>query len=130
MRIYLRSPSTEKQFERKLPPPEYSHDLIVSFWPDINSFYNNTNGAGLKKTYDNLAEYMAEKNNPNKVIGKLTVAGQSAYEAILGGGEGANYSILIENGGIYHLSFETAWDKSELTTIQQQILSSFRFKSK
>jgi len=60
-------------------------------------------------------------------LDKITFAGENAYEVIIGG-YGAYYSILIEkNHHLYEILFGNRWDKSELTKIDNQILSTFRF---
>ena len=59
-------------------------------------------------------------------IGNISLNNKEAHEVIIGG-HGQNYGVMIENDGIYELSFLRTYDKSKLTAIENQILSTFKF---
>lgn len=126
--VSLRSPETERLFQKGEIYPASSYNLTISFWPSINNEYARGGGFYGEKSHKSLAEYFTDKDTfkSKEKIGDLTIAGQKAHEVIIGGA-GASYGVMIEYKGIYQLSFETAWDKSQLGSTEKQILSTFRF---
>ncbi len=109
-------------------------DVAVSNWPNINNQYAQgylDRENDLVKTYANLNAYFQDKNIPNQKIAVITFAGQKAYEALLGAKYGelaTSYGIMLENNGIYQISFNSAQDKSFLSVDQKHIIDSFTFK--
>lgn len=124
--ISLRSPETSQLLNERKIDPGYSYNLIVSFWPTINNEYARGGSWLGQRNYTGLEDFFTDKNVPKQKTGSITVGGQSAYEVIIGGA-GSSYGIMIEHGGIYELSFTTAWDKSKLGSTEKQILSTFQF---
>lgn len=124
--ISLRSSETVKGLQERKIDPGYSYDLVVSFWSNINNEYARGGSWVGQRDYISLADFFTDKNAFKQKIGSITVAGQNAYEVSIGGA-GANYGVIIEHNGVYELSFETAWDKFQLSPTQKQILYTFQF---
>ena len=124
--ISLRSPETTQLLNERKIDPGYSYNLAVSFWPNINNEYARGGSWRGQRNYTNLTDFFTDKNTPKQKVGNIAVAGQNAYEVSIGGA-GTNYGVMIEHGGIYELSFGTAWDKSKLGSTEKQILSTFQF---
>ena len=105
-------------------------DLIVSFGyiPNIDSFLPVPTGV-----YKNLQDYFSKNVSfPEGLreiiyIGQISVNGYIGYK-VINGGHYDNFEVLFENDkGIYSLSFQSASDESHLTSVQKQILSTFKF---
>lgn len=109
--------------------PGYADELVIYKWDSINNEYAVGGSWEGKRIYNNLADYFS---NPNEFrmtqsTGDIMIGNQKAYEVIIGGA-GANYGIMYEFDGVYELSFETAWDKSQLSNEQKRIIDSFYIK--
>lgn len=126
--VWFRSPETAQLVKEQKIHPGHSVNLKISFWPSINNEFARGGGSIGDKNYSSLADYFADKNafQSTRKIGDIIIAGQNAYEVSIGG-NGVNYGVMIEHSGIYELSFDTAWDKSELGSTEKQILSTFQF---
>ncbi|OGN03850.1 MAG: hypothetical protein A2655_01155 [Candidatus Yanofskybacteria bacterium RIFCSPHIGHO2_01_FULL_43_42] len=105
--ISLQSPATIKGINDGTVDPGYSRDLLVSYFKDGTTWGGMGSDRGPK-------------------IGPLIISGAKATE-VLFGGAGQNYAVEIGTvGPFWVLSFETAYDKSKLTSEQIQILSTFK----
>ena len=110
--VFLQSPATVEGLKAKTINPGYQYDLHFSY-------------------IDNGTAYGGEAapDPAKKFLGKIIVGGVSASEYTVGG-QGQSYLVEIDhNLHMYVFSFDTAWDKSQLTQEQLQILSTFRFTS-
>ncbi|MEK7451845.1 MAG: hypothetical protein AAB664_00750 [Patescibacteria group bacterium] len=122
--VDFQSPETMKLLQEKKIDPGYSHDVVMFFWPNINNEYARGGSWIGQRTYANLEDFFTDKQSFKQKTGTIELAGQRAYE-ISSGGNGLNFGVMLEHDGVYELSFETAWDKTKLTTEQKQILSTF-----
>lgn len=124
--ISLESSDTQQLLQEKKIVPGYSRNIVISYWSDINnSFAKGGEWIG-QWQYKNLADYFSDEMALKKKIGDLTIGNQKAYEVTIGGML-SNHGIMIEHNGIYELSFERSADKSKLGSIENQILSTFKF---
>ncbi|MCH7492910.1 hypothetical protein IID19_05000, partial [Patescibacteria group bacterium] len=125
--ISIQSPESTERLENRMIDPAYSQNVVVSFWSSINSEHARGGSWIGQREYDNLTDYFTDENAPfKKKIGEVAVDGLLAYEVSIGGA-GLSYGVMIEHDGIYEITFLTAWDKSQLGTIEQEILSTFVF---
>ena len=117
-------PETKKGIEKGRIYPSY--DLSISFWPTINNEFARGGSWSGQREYVDLSDYFTDESAFKKKIREITIDRNRAFEVSIGGA-GLNYGIMLERNGIYELSFGTAWDKSQLSASQNQILSTFRF---
>ena len=124
--ISIQSPETAEMLQNGLIDFGYSKDVVVSFWSSINNEYARGGSWVGQREYSGLADYFTDENAPKEKVGIITVDGLPAYEVSIGGA-GLAYGVMVENSGIYEISFPTAWGKTQLSTTQQMILSTFLF---
>ena len=122
--IYIQSPETAVMLQNGTIHPGYAKNVVVSFWSSINNQQARGGSWIGQREYDSLTDYFTDENAPKKKIGEVTVDGLPAYEVSIGG-YGLAYGVMVENNGIYEIAFLTAWDKLQLGTIEQEILSTF-----
>lgn len=105
----------------------YSKDVVVYFWSSINNEYARGGSWIGQREYSSLIDYFTDEQAPFiKKVSEITVSGLPAYEVSIGGA-GLAYGVMVENDGIYEIAFLTAWDKAQLSSTQQMILSTFSF---
>jgi hypothetical protein len=125
--VTLNSPENEKirkDIEAgKVYGEGYMRDIIISYYSSVSEEPENKANKFGAVTIDELIQ----RDTLITPLGQITFAGEKAYEVIWGG-FGAYYSILIEkNNHLYVITFGNQEDKSKLTEIEKQILSTFRF---
>jgi len=122
--ITLNSPEWEKMRDAPIGGV-YVEDIIITF-EKITKYGVTTIDELIKK---------AEEDDPQLPFftpfvpeGKTTIADREAYEIVICG-YGCEYTIFIEKDGyLYKIAFTKAWsDKSDLSEVERQILSTFKF---
>ncbi|MFA4817137.1 MAG: PsbP-related protein [Parcubacteria group bacterium] len=120
--LYLISPDTKKKIEEIGEYP--SADIMIFYYKSVACMeLGCTNPA--KNLLDNLQSYKA--SGIIEDIKSVNINGINGYEAVQLGMAGY-YTLYLENSkGIYQIEFNLRADKSELTSIENQILSTFKF---
>jgi len=123
----FQTPDTDELIKtRKLHPSELDN-LAIQYWPNMNNEYARDGSSIEQREYNDLEDFFTDTKLITKhSIGEIILDNHKAYEVIIGG-YGNNYGIMIEKNGIYELSFDRVWDKSELGEIEKKIISSFKF---
>lgn len=124
--VSLQSPETLEMLNNGTIDPAYAENIVVSFWPSINTESARGGSWVGQREYSSLADYLTDSGAPKTKVGEITIDGLPAYEVSIGGA-GLAYGVMIEKNGIYEIAFLTAWDKSQLGTTEQEILSTFVF---
>lgn len=126
--ISIQSPASAAALRNRTINSEYSNDVTVSFWQDINNEYARGGSWVGVREYSSLADYLTDADAPKSKIGEITIDGYPANEVSIGGA-GLEYGVMIQHSGIYEISFPTSWDRSQLSSIQKTILASFQISN-
>lgn len=103
--------------------------LVVSRWGSINESGAKGGEWIGQRGYSSLEDYLNDSDGQRskQKIGEVEVAGQKAYEVIIGG-HGAEYGVMLErDGAVYELRFVAADDKASVTEEDREIIESFKF---
>lgn len=125
-------------------PSEYEENMLSSYDTNDGVFISNPAdpdnhiiSVEAESSAMTLSAYLAQAvaNGAFNEAAKITFAGETAYEGI-DEGMSASYGILVKRGSyVYHLVLNSAdhddlaGSKAALSTIQNQILSTFQFTS-
>ena len=128
--ITLTSPQTLKMIEEQKAMFDgedyglFTSDITIYYYSSVKDEYiNKTNELGAT-TLDELIE---ENVALMEKIGKIKINNQNATE-VIEHGEASYYVVFIENNGhLYKIMFNNRWSKEELSEIENQILSTFKF---
>lgn len=108
----------------------YTDDMAIRVFDNINNPYAKGGEGPEEPVYGSLEEFFADKVHYHTVhkIGETFIDGIKMYE-IISGGNGQEYGLIMENedGSLFEIDFPTSWDKSKLSDMEKQILSTFRF---
>lgn len=99
--------------------PQCEDDLIVSYYDQISELSQDIN-------VKNLSDFIAKSTALNESK-KIVFAGQPAYEGIEGGTSSYYVVYAEKNNHIYKIFLGKIKEKTELTSIEKQILSTFKF---
>lgn len=125
--VRLRNPKTYKLVQDgKTPADIYSYDISVTIFPSLKE-YNCCSST--TQTRNDLEKYLSEDVLISQ-ISPTTVDNRQGYEVVLGG-NGAQYAILFEDHQLlYEISFGTAENKTALSEVQKNVLTTFRVTRK
>lgn len=123
--IALVSPETKKNLAYGVIEPGYAEDLVVSYWPDINTQGAKGGDFVGGPPYDALLDYIEYPSAMKKKIGEIDLNGKTAYEVAIGG-NGKSYGVMLEWNGIYEMNFPTAFDLEHLSEAQKMVRDSFQ----
>lgn len=124
--VFFETPDAKKLINEKKLHPDERFSLLISYWEDIDSDYADGGGRIEEKEHDSLEDFFNNNESLKQKIGEIKIGDQKAYEVIIGG-MGSSYGIMLENNGIFELSFGRIWDKSRLTPVEKKVIKSFKF---
>lgn len=124
--VSFQTTDTDDLIKQKKLSPGNSQNLVISHWKSINNSYAKGGAWVGEWEYKDLDDYFTDKLAMKKKNNEISLGGKNGYEVTIGG-YGTNYGIMIENDGIYELNFERINDKSQLGSIESDVISSFKF---
>jgi hypothetical protein len=102
--------------------------LTLSRYKDMNSFAARGGSWMGMRTYTSLADFFTDRQAPKQTTGMTIFGGMPAYDVNVVG-QGTNYAVMAERpDGIYQFDFTMTANRTNLTEVDQHIISSFRFK--
>jgi len=114
-----------------LSPQALKDSAISSYQKNRVDFYVYNSINDLNNLYrlhaTDLTGFLIENNNDVASFNRSTLNNLPAYDVNLGG-EGTYFAIFLEDGGkIYEIFFNTITSRAEISTLENQILSTFKF---
>lgn len=109
-----------------LKAPKSSSEIVIFYWDDINNEYALGGENAKEGDYKDLKEYITSEGTLKDKTGEIVLNGQDAYEVEIHS-YSSNYGVMVENDGIYEISFVGILDSLEMNSVEKHILSTFKF---